>query len=318
MALRKGLIVLLKRVKDGKGTRLIKKAEVSPVELDSIIFTVKGASVTLAVLMEATKYGIDVVLMDNWKPTARLTPASYGGSMRLWHTQLKAYTNKGRRTKIAASIALGKVSNQRSNLLYMAKLTTNTRLSSSLRKAADHINGISTNLSNAKDVNQVRQIEAAAAREYWRSVAKLIPRSLGFKMRLKRYSLPKGSELDPLNVALNISYGMLQKEVWRAIFAVGLNPYVGFLHVPRPGRLSLVFDLMEEFRPVIDRTLIVTARRQPSLIAGVKDNDSARLSVVRITAKSINEIRDNVWTQARVLKDALMSNSEYKPFKLGY
>mgnify|MGYP001772776014 CR=1 FL=1 len=318
MALRKGLIVLLKRVKDGKETRLVKKAEVSPVELDSIIFTVKGSSVTLAVLMEAAKYGIDVVLMDNWRPVARLMPASYGGSMKLWHAQLKAYVNKDRRTRLASSFALGKVSNQRSNLLYMAKLTANPRLSGSLRKAADYINSISTGLSEAKDVNQVRQIEAAAAREYWRSIAKLIPRSLGFKMRLKKYSLPKGSEVDPLNIALNISYGMLQKEVWRAIFAVGLNPYVGFLHVPRPGRLSLVFDLMEEFRPVIDRALIVAARRQPSLIAGVKDNDAARLNVVKITAKSLNEIRDNIWTQARVLKDALMSKSVYKPFKLGY
>ncbi len=33
--------------------------------------------------------------------------------------------------------------------------------------------------------------------------------------------------------------------------AVGLDPYVGFLHKDRPGRLSLGLDLMEEFRSVL-------------------------------------------------------------------
>lgn len=32
---------------------------------------------------------------------------------------------------------------------------------------------------------------------------------------------------------------------------MGLDPYVGFLHRDRPGRLSLALDLMEEFRPVL-------------------------------------------------------------------
>lgn len=32
---------------------------------------------------------------------------------------------------------------------------------------------------------------------------------------------------------------------------MGLDPYVGFMHVDRPGRASLALDLVEEFRPVI-------------------------------------------------------------------
>ncbi len=39
--------------------------------------------------------------------------------------------------------------------------------------------------------------------------------------------------------------------------AVGLDPYVGFLHTDRPGRTSLALDLMEELRSVLaDRFVI--------------------------------------------------------------
>ena len=33
-----------------------------------------------------------------------------------------------------------------------------------------------------------------------------------------------------------------------ALEAVGLDPYVGFMHTDRPGRRSLALDLVEEFR----------------------------------------------------------------------
>jgi CRISPR-associated protein Cas1 len=36
----------------------------------------------------------------------------------------------------------------------------------------------------------------------------------------------------------------------------GLDPYAGFIHADRPGKPSLVLDLVEEFRqPAIDRTV---------------------------------------------------------------
>src|SRR5437763_130357 len=37
----------------------------------------------------------------------------------------------------------------------------------------------------------------------------------------------------------------------------GLDPFAGFLHVDRPGKPSLVLDLVEEFRqPIVDRVVI--------------------------------------------------------------
>lgn len=43
------------------------------------------------------------------------------------------------------------------------------------------------------------------------------------------------------------------------LHGVGLDPYVGVLHRPRPGRPSLALDLMEEFRPLIADSIVITA-----------------------------------------------------------
>ncbi len=43
----------------------------------------------------------------------------------------------------------------------------------------------------------------------------------------------------------------------------GLDPYGGYLHVDRPGKPSLIFDLVEEFRQaVVDRPLIGVVNRK--------------------------------------------------------
>jgi CRISPR-associated protein Cas1 len=50
---------------------------------------------------------------------------------------------------------------------------------------------------------------------------------------------------------------MLTSEIASALESVGLDPYVGFLHQLRPGRMSLALDLLEELRaPVADRFVV--------------------------------------------------------------
>ncbi len=44
-----------------------------------------------------------------------------------------------------------------------------------------------------------------------------------------------------------------------AIAAVGMDPLLGFLHQPRYGRPALALDLMEEMRPLVADSVVVTA-----------------------------------------------------------
>ena len=59
---------------------------------------------------------------------------------------------------------------------------------------------------------------------------------------------------DPMNALLSLGYTFAMNEIRGAVEAAGMDPYVGFLHVPDYGRPSLALDLLEAFRaPLIDR-----------------------------------------------------------------
>ena len=60
-----------------------------------------------------------------------------------------------------------------------------------------------------------------------------------------------------MNALLSYVYTLITHECSSALQGVGLDPYVGFLHQDRPGRVSLALDLLEEFRaPWADRFVL--------------------------------------------------------------
>lgn len=65
--------------------------------------------------------------------------------------------------------------------------------------------------------------------------------------------------LDPLNVSLNVAYGLLLADITRAVVATGLDPHAGFVHSSSRNKPALSLDLMEQFRPVIADSAIVSA-----------------------------------------------------------
>jgi len=63
---------------------------------------------------------------------------------------------------------------------------------------------------------------------------------------------------DPINALLSLAYAMLVREWTVVAQSVGLDPYLGFYHQPKYGRPALALDLMEEFRPLIGDSLVLT------------------------------------------------------------
>lgn len=68
----------------------------------------------------------------------------------------------------------------------------------------------------------------------------------------------KRPPLDNVNAMLSFVYTLLTNMVASALEAVGLDPYVGFMHTDRPGRVSLALDLIEELRPVLADRFVLT------------------------------------------------------------
>jgi CRISPR-associated protein Cas1 len=86
-------------------------------------------------------------------------------------------------------------------------------------------------------------LEAQAARRYWPLV----------------FGDPKfrrGSEGPDQNRHLDYGYTVLRAAVARALCAAGLHPSIGLRHKNRYDAFCLAADLMEPFRPVIDRRVV--------------------------------------------------------------
>ena len=313
---RKGLFQIFEKGK--------KAGETSPVEVEAIVIASRAVSITSSALVLAANYGIDVVVMDKWNPVARLIPAVYGSTMKTWIAQIAAV--KKRRLTYARAFAEGKIYNQRMVLYSLYKKYTGSKhetriIRAKIRKAIDHTGEMLEKLDKTSNVAEVRSLEAHAAKEYWKAVAAVLPKTLGFKSRIKKYMLPKGEEPDPFNKALNIGYAALLREVWKAAFLAGLNPYYGFLHAKRPGRMSLILDLMEEFRPIaVDRPLINLARKEEKEIEKLRENRKEAVAkvwktVVDYMNKEPKPLKNIIQQQARKLAKAIVEKQEYKPYK---
>lgn len=104
-------------------------------------------------------------------------------------------------------------------------------------------------LSSSKIKNSLMGIEGSIARLYYKAINHILPTKYRFKKRTRRPGK------DYYNTTINYLYGISYSQVTKAIYAAGLDSFVGALHTT-PFKESLVFDSIEIFRPIIDRLLL--------------------------------------------------------------
>jgi CRISP-associated protein Cas1 len=111
--------------------------------------------------------------------------------------------------------------------------------------------------AKAESLESLLGFEGAAAREYFQSFAGMFKSAEvgAFDLTRRNRRPPR----DPVNAMLSFAYALLTKEIVIAASGVGLEPLLGFYHQPRFGRPALALDLMEEFRPLIADSVVVTA-----------------------------------------------------------
>lgn len=122
-------------------------------------------------------------------------------------------------------------------------------------------------------------IEGTAARTYFGAFAGMLKgeASSQFVVDGRNRRPPR----DPVNALLSFSYSLLAKEFVNALSAAGLEPLLGFYHQPRFGRPSLALDLMEEFRPILADSTVITA-----LNTGVVDVGDFMIHPTGVSLKS--------------------------------
>lgn len=123
----------------------------------------------------------------------------------------------------------------------------------------------------AKSIEELLGIEGAAASQYFQYFSGMVKveddlpglglqvestkqRTFNFNFNHRNRRPPT----DPVNAMLSLAYSMLAKDCTLAVLAVGFDPYLGFYHQPRFGRPALGLDLMEEFRPLIAESTVLS------------------------------------------------------------
>lgn len=103
-------------------------------------------------------------------------------------------------------------------------------------------------LSDCEDADTLRGLEGDASGAYFSVFDELL---LNRKDEFYFHARSRRPPLDNVNCMLSFAYALLANDCAAALSGAYLDPYAGFLHRDRPGRVSLALDLMEELRPVI-------------------------------------------------------------------
>jgi len=168
------------------------------------------------------------------------------------------------RIRLAKAFVQGKLSNQRTLLLRSNRKLKDERVAAAaeeIRRAMAQLQELTMEAGETLDPTapqrestwgRLQGIEGAGASAYFRVFGRLLRVDLGFSGRNRR------PPRDPINAMLSFGYVLLMNQVMSAINIVGLDPYVGYLHASQYGKPALALDLMEEFRPVIVDSVVLT------------------------------------------------------------
>jgi CRISPR-associated protein Cas1 len=161
--------------------------------------------------------------------------------------------------ELARAFVVGKIRNARQIVLRGARDSTSEADRAALRHSSQLLAGHIRRLPAAATLDQVRGAEGDSAHIYFTAIRHLLRHEarpyFSFEKRSRR------PPLDRFNALISFVYTLLVHDCRSAIEAVGLDPQLGFLHAVRPGRPALALDLMEEFRPLMDRLALTLINR---------------------------------------------------------
>jgi len=322
-----------------KGDRLVVKksgstlAEFPVSQVERVIVSSAGASLSSAALYLAVENRIPVSFTyTDGTPFGFLTPTQGHGTVMTRRAQYTECSSE-RGMHLAKGFITGKMENQKALLTQWAK----SRIRSS-SQTSEHLFDLASNIDmmcleiekvagnlESRTRETLMNIEGRAAAKYWEGVSLIVPEEFNFKARHTR------GARDSFNMLLNYGYGILYSEVWSAVNKAGLDPFAGFLHVDRPGRPSLVLDMIEEFRQqAVDRVIVrlvvrqmikpvesegieLTKQVRETIASAIIERFSEQVQVLETKIQLKNVIVRQAWAVAKFLRGEATC---YKPFTL--
>jgi len=199
----------------------------------------------------------------------RLSPGLSKNSL-LRMAQHRAHLHLGQRCTLARQFAIGKLTNQRTMLQRYQRRIDDPAIALEIPRIAATIHDlaalsldtpVAVPVLTTGDVGvegtpleTIVGYEGAGSASYFRGFGSLLvdTRLWPFPGRTRR------PPTDPVNALLSFGYALLTSQVSSSVQMVGFDPYIGYLHSSFYGRPALALDLMEEFRPLIVDSVVLT------------------------------------------------------------
>ncbi|MGB9776712.1 MAG: CRISPR-associated endonuclease Cas1 [Anaerolineae bacterium] len=247
-----------------QGARLAYRVRRLVVEKDDqVLAAVPAAHVSQVVLLgnvsltpPALSYllgqGIEVVFLTvDGRYKGRLVgPERGNGLLRL--RQYARASDSDYALGVARSIVAAKLHNLRTLLRRYARRADAPEPAAALSAAADQISDLIGQTERARTLNSLNGVEGRGSAVYF-SVFRHLIVAPGWRFEKRARRPPP----DPVNALLSFGYTLLTRQMEWAVWTVGLDPYLGFLHRSEYNRPSLALDLIEPFRPILVDSLVL-------------------------------------------------------------
>jgi CRISPR-associated protein Cas1 len=206
-----------------------------------------GVEITTPAMVELMQRGVPIIHYTHGGWFQGISQGMTHKNVELRMKQFQCATTPRKALAIASCMISGKIKNCRTLLRRNDSGAPRELLALMAKLAKD--------AENAYSSESLLGIEGAAAEAYFSRFSNLLKGGAeGFSFENRNKRPPK----DPVNAVLSYLYGILVKDLFVTLLAVGFDPYLGLYHRPRYGRPALALDMMEEFRPLVADSTAIT------------------------------------------------------------
>jgi CRISPR-associated endonuclease Cas1/CRISPR-associated protein Cas4 len=213
-----------------------------------------NVQITTQAVRELCSNGIPVCYLSQGGWFYGVTHGFGSRNIQIRRAQFRKADDPGFALAFARRIVSAKIQNQRTLL----RRNGTGVPSDVLRRLAELAEQATTQTS----IESLLGVEGNAARLYFQHFGSMLhPKDeagMGFRFEGRNRRPP----LDPVNAMLSLCYALLAKDCGVALAAVGFDPYLGFFHTAHHGRQSLALDVMEEFRPILADSTVLSVVNQ--------------------------------------------------------
>lgn len=215
---------------------------------DNIVIYGHNGHITFEAMRWLVKQNIQLTLLNwNGKLLTNIMPPE-SKQTKLKFKQYEAYGSP-LRVEIAKKLIEAKLERSKTILDWLRQRYPETD---------NDLSKYQSRLSFCKTIEEIMNVEGLCAEKYWGEVARVFDKNMDFISRRRgKMSRPMGA-VDPINTLFNYGYAILESQCRKWINVVGLDTHVGFLHEAQTGKESLVYDLQEPFRWLVD-IFVITA-----------------------------------------------------------